>query len=141
LDWLRANETLLWWVFSLSAAMFLGGLALMPVLLARMRHDYFVRRKPPEESWGGRHPAARLIVLIIKNSLGILLLLAGVAMLVLPGQGLLTILLALSLLNFPGKRKLELRIVRQRPLLKGINWIRGRVGRPPLVLPALDDDA
>ena len=135
MDWLEANETILWWMIAVSTAMFLGGLILAPILLARMRRDHFLHRKPPEESWGGRHPVARAVILIVKNVLGVGLLLAGVAMLVLPGQGLLTILVAISLLNFPGKRRLELRIIRQRPVLIAINWIRARTGRPPLLLP------
>ena len=71
----------------------------------------------------------------IKNLLGAALVLIGIAMLVLPGQGALTILAGVFLLEFPGKRRLELRIVRQRPVHLTINWIRARVGRPPLVLP------
>ena len=62
-------------------------------------------------------------------------MLAGIAMLALPGQGILTILVGITLLNFPGKRRLELRIVRQRRVLRAINWMRAKAKRPPLVLP------
>jgi Putative transmembrane protein (PGPGW) len=134
-NWLQANQVILWWVFSVSAAMFLGGLVGMPILLVRMRSDYFVEPRPGEESWGGRHPVARWTIFVVKNFIGLGLLLAGLAMLVLPGQGVITILVAISLLNFPGKRRLELRIVRQPPVLHAINWIRARAGRPLLILP------
>jgi hypothetical protein len=70
--------------------------------------------------------------LTVKNAVGGLLLVAGILMLVLPGQGILTILAALALLNFPGKRALELRILHRPALLKGINWLRRRAGRKPL---------
>jgi hypothetical protein len=115
--------------------MFVGGLVLMPVLLARMRPDHFVDPAPPAGSWRGRHPVIRFSFLAIKNLLGLLLLLAGLAMLVLPGQGIITILVAVSLLNFPGKRRLELALIRQGPVLQAVNWIRARADRPPLVLP------
>lgn len=134
-DWWNTNQTLLWWVLSTSAVMFVGGLILMPILLVRMGSDHFLRRRPPGESWRGRHPVFRLLFLAAKNTVGLILLLAGLAMLVLPGQGLITILVGISLLNFPGKRRLELRIVRQPAVLRAINWIRAKAGRPALELP------
>jgi hypothetical protein len=135
LDWIRSHQALSGWLFALSATMFVGGLVLMPILLARMRPDHFVHPEPPAGSWRGRHPVIRLSFLAVKNLLGLLLLLAGLAMLVLPGQGIITVLVAISLLNFPGKRRLELALIRKRPVLQAVNWIRARADRPPLVLP------
>ncbi len=136
MDWIQSHTTLIgWWVLALSTVMFVGGLVLMPVLIIRMSADYFLHPEPPTESWRSRHPALRISTRVIKNVLGVVLLLAGLAMLVLPGQGIITILVAISLLNFPGKRSLELRIVRRGPVLLAINWIRTRARRPPLVLP------
>jgi len=62
----------------------------------------------------------------------LVLILAGVAMLVLPGQGMLTIVLGIMLLNFPGKYRLERRVARMRPVARSINWMRARGGHPPL---------
>jgi archaellum biogenesis protein FlaJ (TadC family) len=120
---------------ALSVVMFFGSLALIPVLLVRMPADYFARSESPFESWRRRHPLAGMLLQVARNLLGVVLLLAGLAMMVLPGQGIITILMALTLLNFPGKRRLELRIIRQRQVQRGINWIRERAGRPPLVVP------
>ncbi|NIV30742.1 MAG: hypothetical protein GWN58_14950, partial [Anaerolineae bacterium] len=75
-----------------------------------------------------RHPVMGLVVLVLKNLLGLVLLVAGVAMLVLPGQGLLTIVIALTLLNFPGKYHLERWVVSRPPVYRAINWIRRRRG-------------
>jgi len=138
LDWIRSHQTLMGWLVALSVLMFVSGLVVMPLLVARMRSDYFLRRKPGPDSWSGRHPAIRIGVRAIKNAVGLALLLAGLAMLVLPGQGIITILVGISLLSFPGKRRLELRIVRQGPVLHAINWIRSRAGRPPLQLPSVE---
>jgi hypothetical protein len=135
LDWIDSHQTLSGWLAALSATMFVGGLVIMPILLARMRADHFVHPDPPTGSWRKRHPVIRLSVSVIKNGLGVVLLVAGILMLVLPGQGIITILVAISLLSFPGKRRLELLIVRQGPVLKGVNWIRAKAGRPPLILP------
>lgn len=136
MDWIQSHTALIgWWALALSSVMFVGGLVLMPVLIIRMSPDYFLHPEPPAESWRSRHPALRISTLVAKNVVGVLLLLAGLAMLVLPGQGILTILVAITLLNFPGKRNLELRILRRGPVLQVINWIRSRARRPPLVLP------
>ena len=133
--WVQTNQVLLAWSFGLSVVVFVGSLVIIPVLVARMRTDYFITRSPDEDSWLGRHPAARMTARVLKNALGMILLLAGLAMMVLPGQGILTTLVALSLLEFPGKRGLELRLVRQPLVLRPINWIREKAGRPPLQLP------
>ena len=136
MDWIQSHTSLIgWWSLALSTVMFVGGLVLMPVLIVRMSADYFLHPEPSSESWRRRHPVLRISALITKNVLGVVLLLAGLAMLVLPGQGIITILVAISLLNFPGKRSLELRIVRQGLVLQTINWIRARARRPPLILP------
>ena len=135
LDWIRIEPWLAGWIFLASLLMFLGSLVAIPVLVTRMRSDYFMSRRPPEESWMGQHSAARIAFYVAKNLLGLILLLAGIAMLVLPGQGILTILVGITLLNFPGKRRLELRIVRQRRVLRAINWMRARAKRPSLILP------
>ena len=59
----------------------------------------------------------------------------GALMLVLPGQGLLTLLAGLMLVEFPAKRRLELWILRRAPVLRVVQWMRSRAGKPPLDLP------
>ena len=135
IDWFRDHPGVAAWLFALSVALFFGSLVVMPVVLARMRPDYFVTRRPSDDSWGGRHRAIRLGLLAVKNLFGLILVVAGIAMLVLPGQGVVTIVVGISLLNFPGKRRLELRIVRQPNVRRVIDWIRERAGQPPLRLP------
>ena len=135
--WAGASPAALGWLFGLSLLLFAGSLVLIPVLVARMRADYFVAPDPDEHSWFGRHPVARGATRVAKNTLGAVLLVAGIAMMVLPGQGIITVLVALSLLKFPGKRGLELLLIRQAMVSQAINWIREKAGRPPLILPRL----
>lgn len=134
-DWVPIDSSWAGWLFTISALTFVGSLVVIPILVSRMRSDYFLSRTPPAESWLGQHTGVWIGVYVLKNLFGIILLLAGIAMLVLPGQGVLTILLGITLLNFPGKRRLELRIVRLPRVLKAINWMRARANRPPLILP------
>ena len=135
LDWGRSHPSIIGWSFGLSLVLFVSSLLLMPVLIGRMRADYFVTRVPDEDSWFGRHRAARIAALTVKNTLGVILLVAGIAMLVLPGQGVITILVAITLLNFPGRRRLELRIIRQRHVRRAVSWIRERAKAPALIIP------
>jgi hypothetical protein len=87
----------------------------------------------------GSHTSAktpRLLGLVGKNLLGIVLILAGVAMLVLPGQGILMILIGLMLMDVPGKRALERRLVQQPSVWQAMNWIRAKAHQPALEMPA-----
>jgi hypothetical protein len=86
------------------------------------------------ESWQHR-PVLRSSLLIAKNVLGIVLVIAGVLMLLVPGQGLLTIVAGLILLDFPGKFDLERRLATQRHVWRSINWLRKRFGRTALQRP------
>jgi hypothetical protein len=80
------------------------------------------------------HPVLRLIGLIAKNAVGIVFLLAGFAMLFLPGQGILTMLIGISLVDFPGKRLLEAKIVGQATVLQALNAMRAKFDKPPLTI-------
>ncbi len=84
----------------------------------------------------GRHRAIRWTGHIIKNIVGLVLVLIGIAMAVpgIPGPGLLTILFGIALLDFPGKRKLEYKLVSRPKVLGAINHLRQKFGKPPLVL-------
>ncbi len=133
--WLNTHRFAIGWLFGLSVVAFVVTLLVIPVLVINMPSSYFLDSPPDATSWHSRHPMIRVAVRFAKNILGILFVLAGIAMLVLPGQGILTLLIGLTLLDFPHKRDLELRIVRQRPVLWLINRMRNKAGREPLVLP------
>ncbi|MCE5268814.1 MAG: hypothetical protein LLG00_13115 [Planctomycetaceae bacterium] len=134
-DWLRAHEVLLWWLSVASALMFFGSLLAVPWLIVRIPADYFLRQHHYADHWKPRHPLLRFAFLGIKNLIGVILILAGIAMLVLPGQGILTILVGLLFLDFPGKFAMERRVARQAPVFRALNWIRAKGSRPPLEMP------
>jgi hypothetical protein len=73
--------------------------------------------------------------LVLRNVVGAAVLVMGIIMLALPGQGLLTILAAITIMNFPGKRRLEQRLMMIPSVLEAINRLRRRSGRPPLMRP------
>jgi hypothetical protein len=119
----------IWLIVPISILMFVGTLAMIPVLLVRLPADYFTRH--PITEWPTRHPLVHLLLVIGKNFLGAVLIGLGIVMLLLPGQGLLTILLGIILMDFPGKRKLERWLIHYQPLLKSANWLRHRYNKPP----------
>ena len=120
-------------LFVLSVVTFVVSLVGIPFLLVRLPSDYFDERH--SRNWmQDHHPVLRLIGLGLKNAVGALLFLAGIAMIVLPGQGLLTMLIGISLLDFPGKRHMERRLIGQPAVLKTINKLREKFGRPPLIV-------
>ena len=132
---MQANQTLLWWMGVGSVLMFIATLIIVPILIIQMPADYFAPQgQHKRQSFGTRHPIIQLVLILIKNGLGVVLILAGLAMLLLPGQGILTLLIGLSLLDFPGKYDLERRIVQQPAVHRSINWIRLKANRPVLVL-------
>src|ERR671933_1643471 len=135
LTWIRGHETFLWWLGALSIVMFVGTLVVLPMIVARLPADYFTRDQRPT---GGHAPARtpRLLGLVGKNLLGIVLILAGVAMLVLPGQGILMMLIGLILTDFPGKHALERHLVQQPSVWQAINWMRAKAHQPALEMPA-----
>lgn len=112
-------------VFSVFA--FLATVVLVPAVVARMPADYFVRRHSG--------PRAHPLLVVLKNVAGVIVVLLGVAMLFLPGQGVLTVLLGLGLVDFPGRRRVELAVVRRPAVLNAVNALRRRLGRPPLEIP------
>jgi hypothetical protein len=69
---------------------------------------------------------------IAKNLVGLLLIIAGLIMLVGPGQGILTILIGLIMMDIPGKRPLEARIIKRPAILAALNRFRARYNKPPL---------
>jgi hypothetical protein len=110
-------------------------LAIVSFILVKIPPDYFQEDRP-SEFWSGRHPAIRLMGIIGKNILGVLLVALGIVMSIpgVPGQGFLTILLGVMLLDFPGRQDLERKIVSQPRVLKNVNKLRHRFGKPELVL-------
>ena len=134
-QWIGSHQVALGVLSAVSLLIFLGSLIAVPWLVVQMPADYFLHRRHFVDRWQPRHPLVRLALLIVKNSCGAILILAGIAMLILPGQGILTILVGLICLDFPGKYALEQRFVRFRPVVRTMNWIRRKAHHPPLELP------
>jgi Na+/H+ antiporter NhaD/arsenite permease-like protein len=109
-------------IFSVLAV--LASLVLVPRFLARLPRDYLSHDESSD-----RHS---LPLRILRNLLGVVLVLLGIAMLLLPGQGLLTLLVGVLLVDFPGKHALVVRGLRRPKVLALVNKLRAHRGAQPL---------
>lgn len=120
------------WVglIAFSVIAFVGTLIAIPAILIRLPPDYF--KNHHHKPWfANHHPVVRTLGLLVKNLVGIVFLLAGIAMLFLPGQGLLTMLLGILFIDFPGKQGLEKKLIQHPKILHAINAFREKAGKPP----------
>lgn len=134
-DWIHANEHLLQLIGSLSLLMLALTLIVLALVVITLPTDYFTRDHREPSSRSQPHPLPWQLLSLIKNLAGVLLILIGIALLVLPGQGALTILIGLTLTNFPGKYRLERHMMRQPAIHKTLNKIRTLANKPRLKVP------
>jgi hypothetical protein len=112
---------------------FVGSLIAVPWMIGRMRADYFLTHWQEVDVRHRRHPLVASALSLLRNGIGLCLLIAGIAMLVLPGQGILTILIAICLMDIPGKRRLIDRLVAVSQVQQALNWIRRKRGKTEFV--------
>ncbi|OPL18112.1 MAG: hypothetical protein AVO35_06300 [Candidatus Aegiribacteria sp. MLS_C] len=131
LDFVREHKFV---IGGISLAMFVVSVLLVPVFVQILPEDYFVRRKiRTKPSWVPL--PIHLLYLVAKNIAGIVLIILGLAMLVLPGQGLLTLIVGVILTDIPGERQAFLFICRKTPVLRAMNWLREKKGIAPFRMP------
>jgi small-conductance mechanosensitive channel len=117
------------------AVTFVVSTAVVGFIIVKLPEDYF-HPSNERQVLADRHPALRLVSIVLKNLLGVVLVVCGVIMALpgVPGPGLLTVLLGIMLLDFPGKRALELKLVRRPEVRRGIDRLREKYNKPPLLL-------
>jgi hypothetical protein len=133
-DLLKSNLTpeLLTWLSVASVVMMVATLLLSGVLLLRLPRDFFTQREDLRERFVADKPRWLVYLIVgVKNVIGVVLLLAGILMLILPGQGILTIIASLLLIDFPGKFKLIGKLVENPKVRNGMNALRVKFGKEP----------
>jgi len=121
------------WLGLLSVLTFFGSLLIVPWLILLMAPDYFIRHRLEVIERHRRHPVLSFLLVGLRNMIGLVLLVAGTAMLLLPGQGILTMLIGLSLMDFPGKHQLLEKVVQNKRVQNSLNWIRRKGDRADLI--------
>ncbi len=139
MEWLAEYQALFTLMAVVSAFTFVISLLTLPWLVARIPNDYFCHRKRQPAPLKQSHPILRVLLLVAKNCLGWVLLLGGLIMLFIPGQGLLTIAMGLLLMDYPGKFTLERKIAGKPKILSGLNWLRAKANARPLEIDEEDE--
>ena len=101
-------------------------------VMIKLPADYFSPHYSPASAKNQAF-LVRWGAVVLKNFIGLLLILAGIAMIFGPGPGLLTILLGLIMMDIPGKRPLEANIIKRPAVLSAVNNLRARYSKPPLI--------
>ena len=133
LSYFHQYEPLLKWLGIISVITFVVSILLIPWLIGLLPQDYFIGKKESFHASRSLRLAFSFLFVLMRNVLGAVLLLAGIAMLFLPGQGILTMVLGLSMLDFPKKHLLIQNLTRRPAIRQGLNWIRAKTNRPPFL--------
>jgi hypothetical protein len=131
IDWIKQHAFILYWAGGISFILFVTTVIAVPFIIINLPADFLQKEKSKERVMK-IHFILRLFIVICKNIVGVILIVAGILMLVLPGQGIITILIGLILFDFPGKHKIIFFILRNPLVLSAINWMRKKNGREPL---------
>ena len=123
-------KDLILWFGSISLFVFLFSLFSLKWLVSLIPEDYFINKK--DSKIKTNNILIWYIVLIFKNVIGYSLILGGIIMLILPGQGLFTIIIGLMMSNYPGKYFIEKKFIAIPTVLKSINWLRRKSNKPPI---------
>ena len=126
----NAYKNLILWFGSISLFVFLFSLLSIKWLVSLIPEDYFINKK--DSKIKTNNILIWYTVLVFKNLIGYSLILGGIMMLVLPGQGLFTIIIGLMMSNYPGKYSLEKKFIAIPTILKSINWLRRKSNKPPI---------
>ena len=136
-----ANFIFLTIVFT--SALSISYFVLMGYIITHMDKRYFIRKNIIGEkitdvaaATSRLTPFRSSISLVVQSAkilIGVCLLVSGIVMLVLPGQGLITMLIGLSLLPFPGKNKIEQNLLSLKSVRSSLNWIRIKANKEPFI--------
>ena len=135
IEFLNQNlNSILSWLAISSLFIFLFSIIAINFVIKIIPVDYFDSSKRGLSPFKTSNPIIWLLLFITKNVMGYLLILGGILMLVLPGQGLLTIFLGLIFSDYPGKYKLEKKFITIKPIYRYINWVRKKSDIEPIKL-------
>ena len=135
MDFLSNWQQPLLWASGLSLLALIATVFGVPWVVTRLPKDYFARTERVVWRTSFDAPVLSLIISMLKNVLGLVLVILGLIMLVTPGQGIVTLLIGLLLMNFPGKYHLERWLIMRPGVLRGLNWLRRRQGQLPFDQP------
>jgi H+/Cl- antiporter ClcA len=140
MEWLTQFwESLTWGRILLGAVLivvsFVVSTFIVSVIMVKIPANYF-HSDYEHHFLTDKHPILRWTVIVIKNIVGVILILLGIVMMFpgVPGPGVLTVLIGLILIDLPGKRKIEALIINRPAILNAVNNLRTRYHKEPLLI-------
>lgn len=138
IDWIRQYwESLTWSKIAVGTLLLLVSIvvsyAAVIFVMVKIPSDYFSSNYVKNHQ-NDKHFMLRWGGTIMKNIVGFLIVLLGIAMIFGPGPGALTILLGIILMDIPGKRPLETKLIKQPAVFNAINNLRAKYKKPPLIV-------
>lgn len=127
------DPAVLYWLVGFSVIMFFVTLFGIPIIVSQIPEDYFLHKRKTIHT---QHLITRIVVSVIKNIIGLVLLVGGFIMIFLPIPiGAAAIMMGIFIMDFPGKKRLERIIVRNKKIFATINWMRKKARKKPLIIP------
>ncbi|MBU2924791.1 PGPGW domain-containing protein [Colwellia sp. 1_MG-2023] len=108
-------------------------------IITQMDSQYFIRKEFPNDIANKKKQLTSMsrsityVISLAKVMIGIVLIVSGLVMLVLPGQGIITLLIGLSLVPLPGKNKIEKNLLARKSVQHSLNWIRVKANKAPFI--------
>ena len=130
LEYTNTYKNFIFWISLVSFIIFIVSILSIRWLVLVIPENYFKEKK--NSLLREKYFFYWIAFKFIKNSLGYLLIIGGILMLVLPGQGILTIFVGMILSDYPGKYHIEKKIIQSSIILRTINSIRKKSGKKPL---------
>ena len=134
-EWLASYSSILIGIGGLSILILIVSIIGLGWFVSQIPEDYFIHEKRQADNWDKYSPETRVVIIIVKNVTGILMLISGLLLLILPGQGILTIIIGILLIDYPGKFKLEQKIISIPSVFRGLNWFRAKSNKSYLQHP------
>lgn len=134
LNLVKENAAVIKWLSLGSLITFCATPLLVLLIVIKLPPDYFAGKEDKRPRVYSHLRPVHLIVVGLKNLLGLVFVCTGLVLLLTPGQGVLTVLIGVMLLDFPGKYRLEKRLIARQGVMESINRLRRRFRKPPLNL-------
>ncbi len=128
------HENVLFYLTIVSIIGLMASILLIPWIVTKIPSDYFTHPKRQKYLYMHQPKIVRFVFIFLKNILGLILIIGGIVLLLLPGQGILTILIGLLIMDFPYKYRFEIWIIRHPFVLRSINKLRAKAKKRPLVI-------
>lgn len=134
MEFIDTHENLLFGLTLVSIMSFIASILLIPWIVTQIPADYFTHPKRQRYLCCQKPKMVRFMFIFLKNIIGVLLIIGGIFLLFLPGQGILTILIGLLIIDFPYKYRFEIWVIKHPFVLKSVNKLRTKTKKRPLVI-------